>query len=195
MCYLTKETSILAEIFWYMIRIARTPHRHSFQVETIMFDISCSRPENQSNVSNSNEKQYEGESLLMITQSLALLLFTCPSSSWVRCECAAQVWSCAWNLDDPQILYAGLNSGRVQVFDRREVANGETTLSSSVETLSLSSQSPIVSLQYIQKSPSFHSSGLLVGSSEKCGFYEHLSNREYRYHALPIESSWNDVLP
>lgn len=107
----------------------------------------------------------------------------------IRCECASQVWSCAWNLDDPQIIYAGLNSGRVQVFDRRQVPNGETTLSSSVETLSLSSQSPIVSLQYIQKSDAFQSSGLIVGSSEKCGFYEHLTNREYRYHALPIESA------
>ena len=105
-----------------------------------------------------------------------------------RCECASQVWSCAWNLDDPNLLYAGLNSGRVQVFDRRQVTPGETTLSSSVETLSLSTSSPIVSLQYIQKNSSFQLSGLIVGSNDKTGFYEYLPNNEYRYHALPIDS-------
>lgn len=105
-----------------------------------------------------------------------------------RCECASQVWSCTWNLDDPNIIYAGLNSGRVQVFDRRQVQTGETTLSSSSETLSLSTTSPIVSLQYIQRNSNFHSNGLLVGSNDKSGFYEHIPNSEYRYHALPIDS-------
>ncbi len=112
-----------------------------------------------------------------------------------RCECASQVWSCAWNLDDPNIIYAGLNNGRVQVFDRRQVATGETTLSSSTETLSLSSTSPIVTLQYIQKNNNFQSSGLIVGSSEKCGFYEHIPNSEYRYHALPIDSKKISISP
>jgi hypothetical protein len=105
-----------------------------------------------------------------------------------RCECASQIWSCAWNLDDPNIIYAGLNNGRVQVFDRRQIPTGETTLSSSIETLSLSSTSPIVTLQYIQKNTNFQSSGLLVGSNDKSGFYEHIPNSEYRYHALPIDS-------
>jgi hypothetical protein len=105
-----------------------------------------------------------------------------------RCECASQVWSCAWNLDDPNIIYAGLNNGRVQVFDRRQTPIGETTLTSSSETLSLSITSPIVSLQYIQKNNHFQSSGLIVGSNEKSGFYEHIPNSEYRYHALPIDS-------
>jgi hypothetical protein len=100
------------------------------------------------------------------------------------------VWSCAWNLDDPNIIYAGLNSGRVQVFDRRQVSPGETTLSSSFETLSLASTSPVVSLQYVQKSGSFPLSGLIVGSGDKSGFYEHVANCEYRYHALPIDSAF-----
>ncbi|CAF1574135.1 unnamed protein product, partial [Adineta ricciae] len=109
------------------------------------------------------------------------------------CERASQVWSCAWNLDDSNIIYAGLNNGRVQVFDRRQLQTGETTLSSSVETLSLSTASPIVSLQYIQRSGSFQSSGLLVGSNDKSGFYEHVPNSEYRYHALPIDKNLSSL--
>ncbi len=79
------------------------------------------------------------------------------------------MWSCSWNLDDPNIIYAGLNTGRIQVFDRRQVQIGETTLSSSIETLSLSS-------------------GLLIGSNDKSGFYEYLSNCEYHFYELPIDS-------
>lgn len=111
-----------------------------------------------------------------------------------RCECASQVWSCAWNLDDPNIIYAGLNNGRVQVFDRRQVSTGESTLSSSIETLSLSTSSPILTLQYIQKSDRFQSNGLIVGSNEKSGFYEYIPNSEYRYHALPIDSKYLSFL-
>ena len=65
---------------------------------------------------------------------------------------------------------------------------GETSLSSSIETLSLSTASPIVTLQYIQRNAHFPSSGLLVGSNDKSGFYEHVLNSDYRYHALPIDS-------
>jgi hypothetical protein len=98
------------------------------------------------------------------------------------------VWSCAWNLDDPNIIYGGLKTGRIQVFDRRQVQIGETTLSSSIETLNLSSTSPILCLQYIQKNSNFQSNGLLVGSNDKSGFYEYISNCEYHFHELPIDS-------
>jgi len=85
-------------------------------------------------------------------------------------------------------MYAGLNNGRVQVFDRKQLNPGETTLTSSFETLSLASSSPILTLQYIQKNSFFQSSGLLVGSNDKSAFYEYIPNSEYRYHALPIDS-------
>lgn len=98
------------------------------------------------------------------------------------------MWTCAWNLDEANIIYAGLSSGRVQVFDRRQVSSGETTLSSSVETLSVSTTSPVISLQYIQKNTVFQLSGLIVGTNDKSGFYEYVPNSEYRYHPLPLES-------
>jgi phosphatidylinositol kinase/protein kinase (PI-3 family) len=83
-----------------------------------------------------------------------------------------------------------LNTGRIQVFDRRQIQTNETTLSSSIETLNFSSSSPILSLQYIQKNSHFHSSGLLVGSNDKSGFYEYVSNCEYHFHELPIKSKY-----
>ena len=81
-----------------------------------------------------------------------------------------------------------MNSGRVQVFDRRQTPAGENILSCSIETLSLSTTSPVVSLQYIQKNTFFQFSGLIVGSNDKSGFYEHVPDSEYRYHPLPLDS-------
>jgi len=86
-------------------------------------------------------------------------------------------------------MYAGLNNGQIQVFDRRQAQNNGTTLSSSIETLNLCVSSPILSLQYIQKTAFFPSNGLLVGSNNKCGFFEFLSNCEYQFHELPIDSN------
>lgn len=138
--------------------------------------------------------QLHGDLLLSCAWDKTTRIFDYTRNTFVLlCECASQVWSCAWNLDDPNLLYAGLNSGRVQVFDRRQVTPGETSLSSSVETLSLSTSSPIVSLQYIQKNSSFQLSGLIVGSNDKTGFYEYLPNNEYRYHALPIDKNLSSL--
>ncbi|CAF1101970.1 unnamed protein product [Adineta ricciae] len=109
------------------------------------------------------------------------------------CECSSQVWSCAWNLDDPNLVFAGLNTGRVQVFDRRQTQQNETILSSSIETLDFSTTSPILCLQYIQKSSHFHANGLLVGSNDKSGFYEYISNCEYHFHELPIDKNLSSL--
>ncbi|CAF4773420.1 unnamed protein product, partial [Rotaria magnacalcarata] len=138
--------------------------------------------------------QLHGDFLLSCAWDKTMRIFDYTRNTFnLLCECASQVWSCAWNLDDPNIIYAGLNSGRVQVFDRRQVQTGETTLSSSIETLSLSTTSPIVGLQYIQRNSNFQSSGLLVGSNDKSGFYEHIPNSEYRYHALPIDKNLSSL--
>ncbi|CAF0872911.1 unnamed protein product [Rotaria sp. Silwood1] len=138
--------------------------------------------------------QLHGDLLLSCAWDKTMRIFDYTRNTFnLLCECASQVWSCTWNLDDPNIIYAGLNSGRVQVFDRRQIQTGETTLSSSIETLSLSTTSPIVSLQYIQRNSNFQSSGLLVGSNDKSGFYEHIPNSEYRYHALPIDKNLSSL--
>lgn len=138
--------------------------------------------------------QLHGDLLLSCAWDKTMRVFDYTRNTFnLLCECASQVWSCAWNLDDPNIIYAGLNTGRVQVFDRRQTPTGETSLSSSIETLSLSTASPIVTLQYIQRNAHFPASGLLVGSNDKSGFYEHVPNSEYRYHALPIDKSLSSL--
>ncbi|CAF0804757.1 unnamed protein product [Rotaria sordida] len=138
--------------------------------------------------------QLHGDLLLSCAWDKTMRIFDYTRNTFnLLCECASQVWSCAWNLDDPNIIYAGLNSGRVQVFDRRQIQTGETILSSSIETLSLSTTSPIVSLQYIQRNTNFQSNGLLVGSNDKSGFYEYIPDSEYRYHALPIDKNLSSL--
>lgn len=138
--------------------------------------------------------QIHGDFLLSCAWDKTMRVFDFTRNSFnLLCECASQVWSCAWNFDDPSIMYAGLNNGRVQVFDRKQINPGETTLTSSCETLSLSTTSPILTLQYIQKNSFFQSSGLLVGSNEKSAFYEYIPNAEYRYHALPIDKNLSSL--
>jgi len=138
--------------------------------------------------------QLHGDLLLSCAWDKTMRVFDYTRNAFnLLCECASQVWSCAWNLDDPSIMYAGLNNGRVQVFDRKQLNPGETTLTSSFETLSLASSSPILTLQYIQKNSFFQSSGLLVGSNDKSAFYEYIPNCEYRYHALPIDRNLSSL--
>ena len=63
--------------------------------------------------------------------------------SLYRYTCAMPLWSCAWNLDDRNYLYAGQQNGAVSVFDVRNT-------SASVQQINTEgSRSPIVSLQYI----------------------------------------------
>ncbi|CAF1667469.1 unnamed protein product, partial [Adineta ricciae] len=74
--------------------------------------------------------QLHGDLLLSCAWDKTMRLFDYTRNTFnLLCECASQVWSCAWNLDDSNIIYAGLNNGRVQVFDRRQLQTGETTLS------------------------------------------------------------------
>ncbi|CAF0765691.1 unnamed protein product [Didymodactylos carnosus] len=110
-------------------------------------------------------------------------------SCLLTCNCSSPVWSCSWNNDDENLLYAGLNSGIVQVFDRRNP-------SASVDNLNFESQqqSPIVSLQYVQKNlATTFPQGILVGSMGKSCFYEYNQNTEYRYHALPLDKSLSSL--
>jgi len=54
------------------------------------------------------------------------------------------VWSCAWNADDRNYFYAGLQNGSVLMFDIRNLAQPVTTL-----THDTGSRSPVVSVQYL----------------------------------------------
>ena len=52
------------------------------------------------------------------------------------------VWACAWNVDDPNYLYAGLN-GRICVYDVRNTAESVSSLQTEGEPV------PITSLSYV----------------------------------------------
>ena len=62
-----------------------------------------------------------------------------------RYECAMPVWSCAWNTDDRNYFYAGLQNGLVLVFDVRHLSEPALTLNQD----SSRSRSPVVSVQYM----------------------------------------------
>ncbi|CAF1026518.1 unnamed protein product [Adineta steineri] len=126
--------------------------------------------------------QLHGDFILSCSWDKTLRIYNyIENTSNLVCECTAQVWSCAWNLDEPNIIYAGLNNGQIQVFDRRQVHQNET--------LSLSSTSPILCLEYITKNSNFNSSGLLVGSNDKSGFYQYISNHEHHFYELPLNKN------
>lgn len=62
--------------------------------------------------------------------------------------CAQPVWSCAWDLDDHNYFYAGLQNGVVAVFDIRNLAQSVHQLTAPENSLS-----PVVSLQYLPQQP------------------------------------------
>jgi len=61
-----------------------------------------------------------------------------------RYDCAMPVWSCAWNADDRNCFYAGLQNGTVLMFDIRDLTEPVLTLNQDT-----GSRSPVVSVQYM----------------------------------------------
>lgn len=59
------------------------------------------------------------------------------------------MWACAWDADDGHYFYTGLTNGAVSVFDTRNTAEA-------VRLLRGASRSPVVSLQYVRRSPHAH---------------------------------------
>lgn len=63
-----------------------------------------------------------------------------------RYDTAAPVWSCCWNQEDVNYLYAGLSNGTILVYDTRNTSQ---------EVLALNregSKHPIVAMNYVPKS-------------------------------------------
>jgi len=78
-----------------------------------------------------------------------------------RYECSLPVWSCAWNADDRNYFYAGLQNGTVLVFDIRNLSEPVITLNQDT-----GSRSPVVSVQYMPGT-----SGNSIRYSHCCGGY------------------------
>ncbi|XP_071840505.1 E3 ubiquitin-protein ligase rfwd3.S-like [Apostichopus japonicus] len=100
-------------------------------------------------------------------------------------DTAAPVWSCCWNQEDVNYLYAGLSNGTILVYDTRNTSQ---------EVLALNregSKHPIVAMNYVPKSEGsrFNCSGLLVGTLSNCSFWEQTLSLEFTPHILPLEGN------
>ena len=60
-----------------------------------------------------------------------------------RYRTSSPVWACAWNVDDPNYVYAGLNHGSISVFDLRNTAGSVASLQSEGD------RAPVTSLTYV----------------------------------------------
>ena len=59
-------------------------------------------------------------------------------------ETSSPAWACAWNADDPNYIYAGLQNGVVNVYDARNTAGHVTCLQQPG-----GGRVPITSLSYV----------------------------------------------
>jgi E3 ubiquitin-protein ligase RFWD3 len=83
------------------------------------------------------------------------------------------VWACAWNVDDPNYLYAGLN-GSIWVFDVRNTSEKVSSLQTEGERV------PITSLSYVPlcRVSTLNVGGLLAGTLSGGVFWERASHEE-----------------
>ncbi|XP_070565742.1 E3 ubiquitin-protein ligase rfwd3.L-like [Ptychodera flava] len=104
-------------------------------------------------------------------------------------SCNVPVWSCAWNLDDTNYIYAGLMNGSIVMYDTRNTNTEVTQFNRE------GSRCPIVSLHYVQSNvdSSFRCSGLLSGTLEGAQFWEKKTAAEYKPHILPLEGSCTNL--
>ena len=96
---------------------------------------------------------------------------------------ALGVWACAWNTDDNNYFYAGLQNGRVLVFDVRDTSNHVKELNTE------GSRAPISGLCYVPRNPQslFRPGGVLIGQLDRAVFYETTAQNDYKLHCLPLE--------
>lgn len=97
-------------------------------------------------------------------------------------NCEYPVWSCAWNEEDYNYLYAGLQNGTVLMFDMRNTSQYVHQFNNH------GSRSPVLSVNYLPTCENASYSGVLIGQLDKASVYEK-KNDDYKLHVLPIEGS------
>ncbi|KAF8766457.1 E3 ubiquitin-protein ligase RFWD3 like protein [Argiope bruennichi] len=94
----------------------------------------------------------------------------------------SDVWSCAWDLDEPTYFYAGTKNGDVYLFDIR-MTNRYVH-----ELPRYGNRTPVVALQYVKKAASTNYSkcGPLIGTLSECAFFQRSDNRDADYKIIPL---------
>ncbi|KAJ8021952.1 E3 ubiquitin-protein ligase RFWD3 [Holothuria leucospilota] len=100
-------------------------------------------------------------------------------------DAPAPVWSCCWNDEDVNYLFAGLSNGTIVVYDTRNTSEEVLTLNRE------GSKHPIVAMNYVHKAlgSNFPCSGLLVGTLSNCSFWELKTPVDFTPHILPLEGN------
>ncbi|XP_067655672.1 E3 ubiquitin-protein ligase rfwd3.S-like [Haliotis asinina] len=95
------------------------------------------------------------------------------------------VWSCVWNIDDPNYFYTGLMNGSVLEYDVRNTQTHVQQLNTG------GSKSPVVAMQYIPRDHTaiFRPGGLVVGQLDRTSFFENKGTEQPRLNFLPLEGS------
>ncbi|CAL1297069.1 unnamed protein product, partial [Larinioides sclopetarius] len=94
----------------------------------------------------------------------------------------SDVWSCAWDLDEPTYFYAGLKTGDVYLFDIRMTSRYVHELPR------YGNRTPVVALEYIKKSScsSYSKSGPIVGTLSECAFFQRSDHQVPDYKVIPL---------
>ncbi|XP_030622349.1 E3 ubiquitin-protein ligase RFWD3 [Chanos chanos] len=94
------------------------------------------------------------------------------------------VWSCCWNRDNNNYVFAGLMNGSVLVYDTRDTSTHVQ------ELMPLRNRCPVASLSYLPRAASspFPCGGIVAGTLEGGCFWEQVDGTTYRPHVLPLES-------
>ncbi|XP_066020492.1 E3 ubiquitin-protein ligase rfwd3.L-like [Pocillopora verrucosa] len=92
-------------------------------------------------------------------------------------------WSCAWNKDDTNFIYCGLQNGTCLIFDIR---NTETYLKSIQNTTGGSC--PVIALAHVSSDPhsALRPGGILVCKLEGASFWEKTPGADFVPHCLTL---------
>ncbi|XP_071955121.1 E3 ubiquitin-protein ligase rfwd3.S-like [Antedon mediterranea] len=92
-----------------------------------------------------------------------------------------QFWACAWNTDDVNYIYGGLQNGSVLVYDTRQANQAVQVLNNN------NYSTPMVSLVYVPVGGPSSASGLLMNTLETNGFWEKKEGAEWFCHNLDMD--------
>ncbi|XP_040583417.1 E3 ubiquitin-protein ligase rfwd3.L [Lepeophtheirus salmonis] len=128
------------------------------------------------------------DQLLSVSQDKSVKLTNISSCSDIqRYNCESEVWSCAWNADDPFEFFIGTKRSQIFLYDIR--SSGDVGHKSRLE-FPVIERRPIINMCYVETSPSdahFKCGGLLVQTLGSLWFFRRDSPDNYKPFKLPID--------